>query len=70
MSKIRYECRKCKKITDQLERIVTDNLPPNVKVLECTVCGIMGVCLLDNLVTLPDGSWGMCDCVECSDAKL
>ena len=44
---IRFECRKCKKITNQVERIVTDNLPPNVKVLECSVCGIMGVCLLE-----------------------
>ena len=43
---IRYECRKCKKVTNQVERIVTDNLPPNVKVLECRVCGVMGVCLL------------------------
>ena len=47
MEKIKYECRTCKKITDQLERIVTDNLPPHVKVLECTVCGIMGVCLME-----------------------
>ena len=44
---IRFECRSCKKITEQIERIVTDNLPPNVKVLECSVCGIMGVCLLE-----------------------
>jgi hypothetical protein len=44
---IRFECRICKKVTNQLERIVTDNLPPNVKVLECTRCGAMGVCLLD-----------------------
>ena len=44
---IRFECRKCKKVTNQLERIVTDNLPPNVKVLECRVCGVMGVCLLE-----------------------
>ena len=44
---IRFECRKCKKVTNQVERIVTDNLPPNVKVLECCVCGIMGVCLLE-----------------------
>ena len=44
---IRYECRKCKKVTNQVERIVTDNLPPNVKTLECTVCGVMGVCLLE-----------------------
>ena len=44
---IRFECRKCKKVTNQVERIVTDNLPPNVKVLMCSVCGIMGVCLLE-----------------------
>ena len=44
---IRYECRKCKKITEQIERIITDNLPPMVKVLQCTKCGIMGVCLLE-----------------------
>ena len=44
---IRFECRNCKKVTDQIERIVTDNLPPNVKVLQCTKCGVMGVCLLE-----------------------
>lgn len=43
---IHFECRSCKKITAQLERIVTDNLPPNVKVLQCTVCSKMSVCLL------------------------
>lgn len=43
---VRFECRKCKKITNQVERIVTDTLPPNVKVLECTACGVMGVCLM------------------------
>ena len=43
---IRFECRKCGKVTDQLERIVTDNLPPNVKVLQCKVCSKMSVCLL------------------------
>ena len=41
------KCRLCDKVTDHIERIVTDNLPPNVKVLECSVCGIMGVCLLE-----------------------
>jgi len=41
---IRYECRKCKKITDQIERIITDNLPEDCKVLQCTKCGAMGVC--------------------------
>ena len=44
---IRFECRTCKKVTEQVERIVTHNLPPNEKVLECTVCGTMGVCLLE-----------------------
>ena len=43
---IRFECRSCKKITAQIERIVTNNLPPNVKVLQCTVCSKMSVCLL------------------------
>ena len=45
---IRFECRSCNKITDQLERIVADNLPPNVKVLQCTKCGVMGVCSLES----------------------
>jgi len=44
---IRFECRKCGKVTDQLERIVTDNLPPNVKTLQCTICAAMSVCLLE-----------------------
>ena len=43
---IRFECRSCKKITEQIERIVTNNLPPNVKVLQCTLCSKMSVCLL------------------------
>ena len=42
---IRFECRSCKKITEQIERIVTNNLPPNVKVLQCKVCSKMSVCL-------------------------
>ena len=43
------ECRRCKKITLQIERVVTDNLPASVKVMQCTVCGIMGVCLIEAL---------------------
>ena len=43
---IRFECRSCKKITEQIERIVTDNLPANVKVLQCIKCSKMSVCLL------------------------
>ena len=43
---IRFECRSCKKVTEQIERIITDTLPPNVKVLQCTICSKMSVCLL------------------------
>lgn len=46
MQQLTFECRKCKKKTRQSVRIVTDNLPDNVKVLECSVCGIMGVALI------------------------
>jgi len=35
------------KITEQIERIITDNLPPYVKTLQCTKCGVMGVCLVE-----------------------
>ena len=44
---IKYECRSCKKVTNQIERIVVNNLPPNVKVLECSTCSKLSVCLLD-----------------------
>ncbi len=27
MTIYKYECRACKKVTDQIERIITDNLP-------------------------------------------
>ena len=40
------KCRLCNKVTDHIERIVTDNLPANVKVLQCKVCSKMSVCLL------------------------
>lgn len=43
------QCRLCKKITMQRERIVTDQLPPNVKVLECLKCGVMGVVLIEDI---------------------
>jgi hypothetical protein len=33
----------------QRERIVTDKLPPNVKVLECLKCGVMGVVLMADI---------------------
>ena len=47
MVEISYVCRKCSKMTRHLIRIVTENLPPNVKVLECSTCGVMGVALVD-----------------------
>jgi CRISPR/Cas system-associated exonuclease Cas4 (RecB family) len=47
MTTYKYECRLCKKVTDQIERIITDNLPPYVKTLECTQCGVMGVCMVE-----------------------
>ena len=46
MEKLRFECRRCKRETLQVERIVTDLLPAGVKTLECTVCGTLGVCLV------------------------
>jgi hypothetical protein len=45
MDKLKFECRRCKRETLQVERKETDLLPPVVKTLECTVCGVMGVCL-------------------------
>ena len=51
MEKLPYHCRKCGKVTLQMIRVVTDNLPPNVHVLECCVCSNMGVSKLDeNLI--------------------
>ncbi len=47
MTTYEHECRQCKKITQQIERIITDNLPPYVKTLQCTKCGVMGVCLVE-----------------------
>ena len=47
MVEIMYICRKCSKRTRHLIRIVVDTLPPNVKVLECSNCGVMGVALVD-----------------------
>ena len=46
MDKLKFECRRCKRETLQVERIVTDLLPAGVKTLECTVCGTLGVCLV------------------------
>lgn len=38
-------CRLCKKATSQRERIVTDNLPPYVRVMECGLCGSLSIVL-------------------------
>ena len=48
MGKIINMCRVCKVKTDHLIRIVTDNLPPNVRVVECCKCGVMGIALIDD----------------------
>jgi len=42
-------CRICKASTKQIERIVTHNLPHNVKTLQCCKCGTMGVVLLEDV---------------------
>ena len=43
MDTIQFECRLCKKVTKQLIRLVTDNLPPGVEVIQCTKCEVVGV---------------------------
>ena len=47
MTIYKHECRACKRVTEQIERIITDNLPPYVKTLQCTKCGVMGVCMVE-----------------------
>ncbi len=47
---IKHECRRCKSKTNQIERIVTDNLPPKVKTLQCTKCDQMSICLIDTTI--------------------
>ena len=44
---IEAKCRECKVITLQLERVVSDHLPPNVKCLQCTRCGLLDITLVD-----------------------
>ena len=43
MDRIKFECRKCNKITIQLIHKVTDNLPPGVEVIQCVKCEVMTV---------------------------
>jgi hypothetical protein len=36
----------CKKETEQLIRVITDNLPDHVKTIQCCVCSTMTVALI------------------------
>lgn len=49
MATYKTKCRLCGKITDQIERVVTDQLPPYVKTLQCVKCGVMGVVAIEDL---------------------
>ena len=40
-------CRICDKKTKHFIRVVSDLLPPNIHVLECGQCGVMGISLVD-----------------------
>ena len=46
MEQLRFKCRVCKKETEQLVRVITDNLPPNVKTIQCRVCSTMTVAMI------------------------
>jgi len=48
MATHKSKCRICQRITPHDERIVTDNLPPYVKTLQCVKCGVMGVVLIED----------------------
>ena len=43
------KCRLCGKVTEHIERVVTENLPPYVKTLQCVSCGVMGVVLMEDI---------------------
>lgn len=43
MEQLLFKCRICKKVTMQIVRIITDNLPPNVKTIQCSICSTMTV---------------------------
>jgi len=43
MDKIEFECRICKKVTEQMILIVTDLLPYGTHVIQCTKCQVVGV---------------------------
>ena len=47
MTKIHFDCRLEQKLTVQMVVNVTDILPANVHVLQCTGCGHLRVALVD-----------------------
>jgi hypothetical protein len=49
MATYKTKCRLCARITEHIERVVTDNLPPYVKTLQCVKCGVMGVVMMEDL---------------------
>ena len=46
MALLKHRCRICKAVMEHMIVKVTDNMPPNVEVLECMGCGVLGVELL------------------------
>jgi uncharacterized Zn finger protein len=45
---VETNCKQCSNAkTMQLERVVSDHLPPNVKCLQCTRCGLLDITLVD-----------------------
>jgi hypothetical protein len=44
------KCRLCAKVTEHIERVVTDNLPPYVKALQCVKCGVMGIVMMEDVI--------------------
>jgi hypothetical protein len=49
MATLKSSCRICKKVTEHEDRVVTENLPPYVKTLQCVKCGVMGVVLMEDI---------------------
>ena len=49
MAMYESKCRLCNKVTEHIERVVTDNLPAYVKTLQCVKCGVMGVVLMEDV---------------------
>ena len=47
MQKVQFECRICKKVTEQVIHKITENLPPGVEVIQCTKCEVMGVAQIE-----------------------